>query len=361
MSTHDLTTPTGLASYLAPTKFAASDIQTLSGGTIGFVYRVLLKAPKQSGVTSVVVKHGLGYAATNAKWAMNVERMTFEHEALNAIASSGLFTFESTVQAPRVLHFDPETHTRIMTDLTPARTLSAVLIEALESGTIKDVSTRIGTALGDFMGRFHRWGSEPAQARLRARFLENVASRETMLQLRYQLMYMTAEQYGMKRDWMDEMVKDGMADAEKGGSVIAMADFWFDNVLVSLEPELRIYIIDWETARCTRPELDIAHFAVSVYSLACLHPSSDFTLMQSFMQSYNAHFALDDVQIALSGGRDVLSFSLMESWIQHQENRVKEEIVRHGLELLEAARAGDLEEIRKNVVVRDMFGHAVLS
>ncbi|KAG8787899.1 hypothetical protein FRC12_015140 [Ceratobasidium sp. 428] len=161
MSTHDLTTPTGLASYLAPTQFAASDIQTLSGGTIGFVYRVLLKAPKQGGVTSVVVKHGLGYAATNVKWAMNVERMTFEHEALNAVASSGLFTLESTVQVPRVLHFDPETHTLIMTDLTPVLTLSAVLIEALESGTIKNVSTRIGTALGDFMGRFHRWGSEP--------------------------------------------------------------------------------------------------------------------------------------------------------------------------------------------------------
>ncbi|KAG8792576.1 hypothetical protein FRC12_005627 [Ceratobasidium sp. 428] len=227
MSTHDLTTPTGLASYLAPTKFAASDIQTLSGGTIGFVYRVLLKAPKQGGVTSVVVKHGLGYAATNVKWAMNVERMTFEHEALNAVASSGLFTLESTVQVPRVLRFDPEVHTLIMADLTPARTLSAVLIEALESGTIKDVSTRIGTALGDFMGRFHRWGSEPAQAGLRARFLQNVASRKSILQLRYQLMYMTAEQYGMKRDWMNEMVKEGMADAEKGGSVIAMADFWF--------------------------------------------------------------------------------------------------------------------------------------
>ncbi|KAG8792575.1 hypothetical protein FRC12_005626 [Ceratobasidium sp. 428] len=81
--------------------------------------------------------------------------------------------------------------------------------------------------------------------------------------------------------------------------------------------------------------------------------------MQNFMQSYNAHFALDDVQIALSGGRDVLSFSLMESWLQHQEDRVKEDIIRRGLELLEAARAGDVEEIRKNVVVRDMFAHTV--
>ncbi|KAG8755351.1 hypothetical protein FRC12_010914 [Ceratobasidium sp. 428] len=227
MSAPDLTTPAGLASYLAPTTFAASDVQALSGGHAGFTYRVMLKNPEQGGETSVVVKHSIGHAAANANWVLSVERMTFEHEALKAAAASGLFTPECTVQVPRVLHYDLETHTLIMTDLTPARILSTVLIEAHESGTIKDLSTRIGTALGDFMGRFHRWGSESAQAGLRARFLENVTSRETVLQIRYLLMCRTAEKYGMKKDWVDEMVKDGMADAEKGGSVITMADFWF--------------------------------------------------------------------------------------------------------------------------------------
>ncbi|KAG8792574.1 hypothetical protein FRC12_005625, partial [Ceratobasidium sp. 428] len=227
MSTHDLTTPTGLASYLAPTKFAASEVQALSGGTVGFTYRVLLESPEQGGVTSVVVKHSVRHAATNVEWVMNAERMTFEHEALKVVAASGLFTLESTVQVPRVLHYDPKTYTLIMTDLTPARALSTVLIESFENGTIKNVSARIGAALGDFMGRFHRWGSEPAQAGLRARFLQNVTSRETILQIRYQLMCTTAEKYGMKSEWMDEMAKEGMADAEKGGSVIAMGDFWF--------------------------------------------------------------------------------------------------------------------------------------
>ncbi|KAG9087674.1 hypothetical protein FRC07_012769 [Ceratobasidium sp. 392] len=352
----DLTTPAGLTVYLAPTKFAASDVQALSGGSAGFVYRVVLENPEEGGEKSVVVKHSLGYAASNKKWVLSAERMTFEHEALQVINQSGLSTPESTVQVPRVLHYDPDTHTLIMTDLAPARTLSTVLIEAFESGSIKDVSSRIGAALGNFMGRFHKWGSEPEQAAMRARFLENVTSRETVLSIRYLLMRMTAEKFGMDKGWMEEMVKEGMGDAEKGGSVIAMADFWFDNILVSLEPELRIYIIDWEMTRCARPELDVAHFATAAHSLAHIHPPTpDFILMQSFMQSYNAHFKLDSVQIALSAGRDVMSFGVGMPWTRHREDRVKEEIARCGFELLESARANDVEGIRKNVVVRAMY------
>ncbi|KAG9093316.1 hypothetical protein FRC06_011573 [Ceratobasidium sp. 370] len=281
--------------------------------------------------------------------------MRFEHAALDAIARSGLSTPESTVQVPRVLHYDPETNTLVMTDLTPARTLSTVLVEAFEAGTIKSVSAQIGAALGDFMGRFHKWGSEQDNAR--TLFLENTTSRETVLAIRYQLMIMTAEKYGMKKAWMDEMVQDGMKDANRGGSVIAMADFWFDNILVSMEPELRIYIIDWETARCARPELDVAHFATAAHSLAHVYPSADgsFVLMQHFMQSYNIHFAVDEVQIGLSAGRDVMSFGVMMPWIRHREDRVKEEIAQCGLELLECARGRDVAGVRNNVVVRDMY------
>ncbi|KAG9083076.1 hypothetical protein FS749_006317 [Ceratobasidium sp. UAMH 11750] len=221
----DLTTPTGLAAYLAPTRFAASGIATLSGGHSGFTYRVVLANPEAGGEKSVVVKHILGYPSANQNWVLSAERMRFEYEALDAIARSGLSTPESTVQVPRVLHFDAETNTLIMTDLTPARLLSTVLIEAFEAGTIKSVSAQLGAALGDFMGRFHKWGSERDEAR--ARFLENTTSRETVLAIRYQLMMMTAEKYGMKKAWMDEMMRDGMDDATMGGSVIAMADFWF--------------------------------------------------------------------------------------------------------------------------------------
>ncbi|QRV90303.1 phosphotransferase enzyme family protein [Ceratobasidium sp. AG-Ba] len=356
-STADLTTPEGLAAYLAPTKFAAADVQTLSGGSSGFTYRVVLKTPEAGGPKSVVVKHSFGHASSSKTIIIGRERMTFEYEALEAINQSGLFTPASTVQLPRVLHYDPETYTLIMTDLAPARMLSSILIEAFENGTIEAVSAQLGVAVGDFMGRFHRWSSMPNQEALRMRFLENSVSRETVLGIHCWLMNTTAEKYGMKKDWMDEMTKEGMADAAAGGTVIAMADFWFDNVLVITEPELRIYIIDWEMSRCARPELDVAHFATAAHSVVHLYPSSvtNFKLMRNFMRGYNDHFKLDVVQVALLAGRDVLAFGGMMPWIRHRDEGVKQAIAQCGADLLEAARTGDVEGIRQNVVVRDMY------
>ncbi|QRW04494.1 phosphotransferase enzyme family protein [Ceratobasidium sp. AG-Ba] len=330
-STVDLTTPEGLAAYLALTKFAAAEVQTLSGGSSGFTYRVVLKTPEAGGPKNVVVKHSFGHASSNKTIIIGRERMTFEYEALKAINQSGLFTPASTVQLPRVLHYDTETYKLIMTELAPARMLSSILIEAFENGTIEAVSARLGAALGDFMGRFHRWSSMPKQEALRKRFLENSVSRETVLGIHCWSMNTTAEKYGMKKDWMDEMTKEGMVDAAAGGTVIAMAGFWFDNVLVITEPELRIYIIDWEMSR------------------------GEFQAHAKFHAGVQLSFGAGWVQVALSAGRDVLAFGVMMPWIRHRDEGVKQAIAQCGADLLEAAHTGDVERIKQNVVVRDMY------
>ncbi|KAG9081325.1 Carboxy-terminal domain (CTD) phosphatase, partial [Ceratobasidium sp. 392] len=352
MTIADLTTPEGVIAYLASTKYAATDVQALSGGYTGFTYRVVLRNPGAARAKSVVLKHIQGHAALDQSWVLSKKRMTFEYEALEAIASSPLSTPDSTVQVPQVLHYDPETYVLIMTDLTPARLLNHVLVEALEAGTIREVSERIGAALGDFMGRFHKWGSDKAQARLRARFLENTTSSKTVLGIWYRLMLETAENNGLRSDRMSQLAKDGLRDAAKGGSVIAMADFWFGNILVSTSSDLRIYIVDWELTRCARPELDVARLATAAYSLTRDYPSPDgsFILMQSFVHSYRAHQTLDEIQLALSAGRDV-----MMPWITQREDGVKEQIAQSGLNLLKAAKERDVARIRRNSVLRDLY------
>ncbi|KAG8750752.1 hypothetical protein FRC12_012746 [Ceratobasidium sp. 428] len=312
MNTTDLTTPVGVMTYLSRTKYTTTDVQPLSGGWLGFVYRVTLQNPDTAGAKSVILKHTREHASLDHSWTLNRERMTFEYEALEALAHSSLSTPDSTVQVPRVLYYDPEAHVLIMTDLGPVRSISAVLREAFGAGTIKDLSKKIGEALGDFMGRFHRWGSDNAQAQLRAKFLENATPRDTSLELTYRLMLETAEKYGIQTAWMEDMVNDRMNDAAKGGSVIAMGDFWF----------------------------------AAAYSLTHEHPScGDFTLMQSFIKSYNAHFAFDEVQIRLAVGREV-----MMPWITEQDDQAKESIAREGLELLMSARKGDITGIKKNPI-----------
>lgn len=244
----DLTTAAGLETYLANTEYAAAEVQTLSGGYSGFTYRVTLKTPLPTGETSVVIKHALGYASSDVQMGYGVERMVRAFNqiistraqrfggvlrtlsTLKMVGSSPLFTSTSTVQVPRVLSYDSDTHTLIMNDLSPARLLSAVLIECLESGDealTRRVSSQIGAALGDFMGRFHLWTSLPEQRVLRERFLENKASSEECLEMQYELMLSTAARLGLRRAWMDEIVVKGLRDAREGGSVIAMADFWF--------------------------------------------------------------------------------------------------------------------------------------
>ena len=117
-----------------------------------------------------------------------------------------------------------------MTDLVSTRMLSEVLVECHESGDptyIRGLSSQIGAALGDFLGRFHKWTSLLEQAELRAQFSGNRASEKDRLEVCYQFMRKAASRFGLERDWIDEIAREGLRDAEQGGSVIAMGDFWF--------------------------------------------------------------------------------------------------------------------------------------
>lgn len=71
----NLTTPAGLESYLHDTVYSAAEIDVLSGGALGFVYRVVLKTPLPSGETSVIVKHGLNNAASDIGMTIRAERI----------------------------------------------------------------------------------------------------------------------------------------------------------------------------------------------------------------------------------------------------------------------------------------------
>ncbi|KAF8596495.1 hypothetical protein BDV93DRAFT_571882 [Ceratobasidium sp. AG-I] len=357
----NLTTPAGLELYLHETEYAAADVQTLSGGITGFVYRVVLETPLPSGETSVVVKHGSNNMAFDKDVTIGAERMDFEYKALKMIESSSLFSSASIVQVPRALSYDADTHTLIMSDLASTRMLSEVLLECLESGDpthIRELSSQIGAALGDFLGRFHKWTSLPEQAQLRIQFSGNTVSKKDGLEVCYHYMRKTAARYGLERDWMDAMIREGLRDAEEGGSVIAMADFWLNNILVSNGPEkgLRLYVIDWELARCAQPELDVGNFAMMAWSIAHRYPSQDyFRLVQEFYKSYRKHYAVDIVQVALWCGVIVVSWGTIMEWAEDRDEQTLEAIGRAGIDLLEATREKNTDLIRKSVVLREMY------
>ncbi|QRW06442.1 phosphotransferase enzyme family protein [Ceratobasidium sp. AG-Ba] len=197
--------------------------------------------------------------------------MAFEYEALTTIARSELVTPESVVQVPRVLLYDPSAYVLILEDLAPALPLSSVLLEAFQNGTIESKSMKIGAALGDFIGRLHSWSALPEQASMRERFSQNVASKESIPRVWYGEMIKSAKQYGLYMPWMDEFAEQRMRDAQAGGNVVIMGDFWVENILVSPGPEFHLYVIDWEMARCANPEVDVGYFAGALHSISYIN------------------------------------------------------------------------------------------
>ncbi|CAE6429615.1 unnamed protein product [Rhizoctonia solani] len=347
-----LTTAAGIETYLASTRYAATSVQTVSGGHTAFVYRVVLKEPLEAGEKTVIVKHSLGYVASGLGDAteagaitLSEERMDFEHEALELVNSNP--GFSAVVRVPRVHAYDPITHTLVMSDVAPCRLLSDVLLEADD-----ELTAKIGGALGEFLGRFHAWTSLPEQDGVRMRFFENEASKGTVLGIRWELAIAAAKKYGLEQEWMDDLQQAGLEDAKSGGPVVCMADFWFDNILISTTGDIQIYIVDWEMTRTARPELDVAHFATAAYSLVHIHKPSP--LMGEFFRAYKEHMRLDKTQLAINAGRDMLSFGVIMPWVRHRDGSIREPIARLGVELLEAARGNDQQALKKNPVLVDL-------
>jgi hypothetical protein len=123
-----------------------------------------------------------------------------------------------------------------MTDLDPAAHLSEVLAASLEgvqtvdpdSPKLKEawaLALEIGSALGDFLGRFHNWSALPAQAEFRSYFSGNPGAREGLL-FHFGCMMGSAERLGLKRRWMDEMVASERVEASADDAVLVVGDCW---------------------------------------------------------------------------------------------------------------------------------------
>lgn len=76
----DLTTPGGVAGYLASTPFAASNVAPISGGFSNFTYRITLREPYcaapdlDTPAKTLVLKHAEPYVAAWKETPFAVER-----------------------------------------------------------------------------------------------------------------------------------------------------------------------------------------------------------------------------------------------------------------------------------------------
>jgi 5-methylthioribose kinase len=69
----DLTTPEGVLAYVAPTPFASSRAESLSGGNANFIFRLHLNTPYE-GHQTLVLKHAQPYLARAPAFPLPVSR-----------------------------------------------------------------------------------------------------------------------------------------------------------------------------------------------------------------------------------------------------------------------------------------------
>ncbi|KAG8689672.1 hypothetical protein FRC08_010832 [Ceratobasidium sp. 394] len=366
----DLTTAEGVLAYLKGTQFAATDVQLLTGGHCAFTYRAKLQTPLPTGETSVIIKHSEGYIAFYQPMKIEAERAAQEYDALVAVSASGFFDSDSIVQVPKPLHFDHETNTVFMTDLGAVDTLTKVLTDSLEgvhSGENADsrlkaacaLASAAGSALGDFVARFHNWSSLPEQAALRERFARNLIWNQQAAAIHHDMTIRSATMFGLKEPWLDAIVEEERQAVAKGGDVLAIGDLWLDNVLVSRAPEhggLRLYVIDWEAAKPAPPEFDIGEITGATASFARRYGVQDiYPFIPALHQAYSRRRSLDPLKIARLAGMDMMGFGTVLPWAREESEEFLKQVTLEGYELLQLSKNHDVDAIKTKSLVKHLF------
>jgi hypothetical protein len=183
---------------LAPSPYACSVLNKLSGGTANFLYRGTLTRPlcrpgEDAGTAAaktVVIKVSTDFVAVNRDFPLDITRCIFEKSMLYALAGfpqtivtpSG----HTLVQAPRLYSFDRETHTQILEDFVGTTDLTTILESSSIDYTLPGSSPQlVGCALGSWLRSFHNWASAPAQRELVAQVGPNESMRKLKCLITY--------------------------------------------------------------------------------------------------------------------------------------------------------------------------------
>ncbi|CAE6420637.1 unnamed protein product [Rhizoctonia solani] len=347
---NDLTTPQGVLAYLLNTSFAATNVQRIVGGYSSFTYRITLSHPLEDGCTTLVLKHYEGYVAAAPAFKLDPTRSEFEYNALVALWDAGLVNGDSVVQVPRPIYYDRETHSIFLADLgSDIVNLNDMFDDRLQGGVYsgpdlaenRNFASTIGSALGDFLGRLHRWSSFPEH---REPFL-HPHRQEGLFRIFCDLAARSATKFGIKEEWLANMLAEELHKSSTEDQVLAMGDFSLNNILVHRvldHKNLRIYVIDWELCRPACPESDLGELIGTWLSFAhyrCV--GKDFPFLPSFHDAYRKHHAVDRTRMTLQAGLYTMGLGTTAPWVRGGGDEIHKQITMLGYGLMKLAQGGD--------------------
>ncbi|CAE6376575.1 unnamed protein product [Rhizoctonia solani] len=363
---YNLRTSEGIQAYLKGTCFAASEVQPLTGGSSAFIYRIVLENPLETGEETVVLKHFEDVFAQIEGIEANLDRADHEYIALSAIGASGLFDLDSSVQLPRPIQYDQETHTIFMHDLGSPVPLAQVLekgfldYEPSDSDAVK-ITSDIGQAIGDFIGRLHNWSTNPEQATLHAYFAQKPHWNQKVVSAFSSFLAPAADRFKLHETWMDTLIAKERQEAlmTRKGCVLVMGDCSLHNILVSppsKERHMRIYLTDLEVARISGPEFDIGELTASAASFELLYyPNVDYPFIPALHQAYSCHRTLDPGRIAIATGMNLMGIGPLFPWARNKDEAQLRKIAVAGLELLKYSLNDDERLIQSSPILQHLF------
>ncbi|CAE6401450.1 unnamed protein product [Rhizoctonia solani] len=345
----DLTTSQGVLDYLSNTQFAATDVERLAGGFTAFTYRASLSTPLEDGSTTLILKHYEVYVAFSAGLKLESIRSDFEYNALVTLWDHGLISRDSIVQVPRPIHYDRETRTIFLSDLgSDVVSLGVMFDERLQSVCgdsdqmeIETMASTIGSALGDFLGRLHKWGTSAEHHQL---FL-HPHRRERIFALFCNLTARSAAKFEVKEDWLEGMLSEELRKSSVEDRVLAMGDLSLNNILVHRIPDHRklyIYVVDWELCRPACPELDLGELTGTWLSFAHYRRiNSDFPFLPSLYKAYREHHAVDRTRTAIQTGLFTMGLGTTASWVRDGGDEIYKRTTLLGYEVMKLAHEGE--------------------
>ncbi|KAJ1301529.1 hypothetical protein OPQ81_008777 [Rhizoctonia solani] len=346
---NDLTTSEGVFTYLSGTRFAATEVYNIGGGFSAFTYRVILSRPLSGGRTTIVLKHYEGYAAATPALKIDSTRSEFEYNALVALWDSGLVDFNTVVQVPRPIHYDRKTDTIFLSDLGSNIVKLGDMFgdcfqrayDDTDRARTQAMALNIGSALGDFLGRLHRWSTSPEHRQL---FL-HPHRRGSLFGTFCNLAARSAIKFDIKEEWLTNMLAEELRKSSIDDKVLAMGDCSLNNILVHQVPDvgnLRLYVVDWELCRPACPESDLGELTGTWLSLAhCHHIGNDFPFLPSLYKAYYKHCVVDPTRIVIIAGLHTMGLGTTASWVTARGDEMHKQITLLGYELMNLARGGE--------------------
>lgn len=267
----DFANHNALTAYLRRVGLVAVDepiaIQPLTGGVSSDVVRIV--TPRQR----FVLKQALPQLKVKEDWRADTRRNCLERLAMEAIG-----TKEASF-VPKILYADDQETLYAMEDI-PGALWKQVLLDG-------QVDSDIASALGRFLARVHRMGSE------RPHWIHPFDDKSLFYELRISPYFEFLQQrYPAWHDDLASVIGPMMESAV----ALVHGDFSPKNILLRPLNEDRVQpvVLDWEVTHVGHPSFDIG-FMVNHLLLKAIHAADAAPYVQAAQRFYAAYF--DAVEI----------------------------------------------------------------